>query len=70
MCIEINNCKSVEEILDRYYKPDRYKGRGEEYASVLLDSYKKEMAEKGQVSISKHDNVTGQFLTCKIEKSI
>lgn len=46
MCIEINNCKSVEEILDRYYKPDRYKGR--------------------EVSISKHDNVMGKFLTCKI----
>ena len=54
--------KSVADFLDRYYKPDRYRGRGEEYAKILLESYEKEFREKGYTCISRHDNVTGRFI--------
>jgi hypothetical protein len=58
----VTDVKTVEEYLNRYYKPDRYKGRGEEYEKILLESYKKEFKEKGYVCTSHHDNVTGKFI--------
>lgn len=50
---------SVEDYLDRYYKHDRYKGRGSEYASYLLDDYRSIFAERGYIMTSHFDNVTG-----------
>jgi len=38
---------SVEDYLDRYYKPERYTGRGEEYAAALLKSYKEDVEATG-----------------------
>lgn len=58
----IVRAKSVEEYLDKYYKQNRYKGRGEEYAKVLLNSYKSEYKERGYVCTSHHDNVTGKLI--------
>ena len=50
---------SVADFLARYYKPDRYTGRGPEYAAGLLAAYTKEYNEKGWLMISRHDSVTG-----------
>lgn len=53
---------SVKDFLERYYKPSRYTGRGEEYAKILLDSYEREFAEDGYTFISEHDSVTGKIV--------
>lgn len=54
---------SVADFLERYYKRDRYHGRGEAYAAVLLASYESEAAEKGCCWISYHDSVTGECVS-------
>jgi len=54
--------KSVSDFLDRYYKPDRYKGRGAEYAAALLASYREDVARDGWVIISHHDSRTGEVV--------
>jgi hypothetical protein len=54
---------SVTDFLDKYYRPDRYRGRGAEYAAALLASYEREMAADGWTFISHHDNVTGEIVS-------
>ena len=58
--IDIN---TIEEFLDKYYKPDRYKIRGKEYAQCLLASHKKDLKEDGFDIISHHDSVTGRVVS-------
>jgi len=53
---------SVEAYLDRHYKPDRFRGRGEEYAAALIASYEREYAERGYCYTSHHDAVCGQSI--------
>ncbi|MBU8901709.1 MAG: hypothetical protein KOO69_03130 [Victivallales bacterium] len=57
------SAESVQNFLDRYYKHDRYKGRGEEYSAHLLASYEREFAERGFCTISLHDNVIGKHIS-------
>ena len=54
--------KSVADFLDRYYKPDRYRGRGAEYAATLLKSYQEDVEQDGWTIISHHDSATGQVV--------
>ncbi len=51
---------NVEDFLKKYYKPERYTGRGKEYAQHLLQKYKKELEEQGYCFISAHDTVVGR----------
>jgi len=60
--IKVVEASSVEDYLERYYKHDRYKGRGEEYEAILLKSYTEEFSDRGYVCTSHHDNVTGEFI--------
>lgn len=53
---------SVADFLDRYYKPDRFHGRGEEYASSLV-SYEKQFQNAGFVYISRRDSITGRSVS-------
>ncbi len=53
---------SVADFLNRYYKPERYHGRGAEYAAILLAAYEEDFAREGYVIISHHDNVTGKIV--------
>ena len=59
----VTDVKTVAEFLDRYYRPDRYTGRGEEYAAVLLKSHEEEFNESGVDWISKHDSLTGSVVS-------
>lgn len=54
---------SVEDFLARYYRPERYTGRGEQYATGLLASYRRELNERGHVFISRHDSVTARVVS-------
>ena len=56
---KIVRCATTEEFLDTYYKPDRFRGRGEEYAQCLIDSHEKDFQKYGYDLISKHDSVMG-----------
>lgn len=51
---------TVAEFLARYYKPERYTGRGKEYAAGLLESYRQQVAEQGHTFISRHDSINGR----------
>jgi len=53
---------SVQDYLNRYYKKDRYTGRGAEYAAALLKSYEFEYEKNGYVCTSRFDNVTGECI--------
>ena len=60
--MQIVKARSVEDYLKKYYKRDRYTGRGKEYAQSLLESYQEEYEKRGYVCTSHHDNVTGEFI--------
>ena len=51
---------TIEEFLDKYYRPDRYCARGEDYAASLLASHKAHFARWGHDLISRHDSVRGE----------
>lgn len=51
--------ESVADFLAKYYKQERYTGRGESYAKCLLESYEREFKMLGYTHISKHDSATG-----------
>lgn len=53
------DAESVADFLTRYYKPDRYTGRGADYAACLLASKEEEVTTKGFALISHHDSITG-----------
>lgn len=57
---QIVDIESLEGFLDQYYRADRYRERGEEYARVLTASYKKDFEKDGYVMISRFDSVTGR----------
>jgi hypothetical protein len=58
-------CKDVKQFLDEYYKPDRYTGRGPEYAALLLASHQAEYDGIGSDIISHHDSAIGQAMIFK-----
>lgn len=53
---------SIEDFLTRYYKPERYTGRGKEYAAILLASHKQCLEKDGIDIISHFDSVTGNVV--------
>lgn len=61
--------KSVKHFLEKYYRPDRYHERGEEYAKVLLASHELHFERYGYDIISRHDSVTGKVV-CFRNKSL
>lgn len=61
---------SLEDFMSRYYKLDRYTGRGEEYAAGLLSSYQVELEQNGIVFITHHDSVTGECVSYVPESNV
>lgn len=55
----VSDVTSLNEFLDKYYKHDRFRGRGKEYENAIIESCKKELQEDGIVIISKHESITG-----------
>lgn len=60
---QVGDCKTHEEFMDKYYKHNKYKGRGEEYAKSLLESHQKSLLEDGVDYISKHESITGRIVS-------
>ena len=57
------DAESVTDFLARYYRRERYAGRGADYAACLLRSYEGDFEELGICWISHHDNVTGDVVS-------
>jgi len=55
--------ESVENFLDKYYKYDRFRGRGEEYTNILLKSYQEEYDRRGFTFISQYESNTGRIIS-------
>jgi hypothetical protein len=55
----VTDVANVKEFLARYYRTDRYTGRGEEYAAAVLDTHERHFATYGYDIISRHESVTG-----------
>lgn len=60
--MQIVKARSVKDYLKKYYKRDRYTGRGKEYAQSLLESYQEEYKKRGYIVTSHHDNVVGEII--------
>lgn len=58
----VHDCKSVEEFCHKYYKPERFTGRGEDYVKVVLKSNRDDLRKLGYACISEHCNITGKFI--------
>ena len=54
--------KSLEDFLNRYYKHDRFRGRGHKYTEELIRSHQSDFKEDGYDIISHHDSVTGRIV--------
>ena len=50
---------SVEDFCNRFYRMDRFAGRGEEYKAIVLASQREDLAKNGFCCISCHDSCTG-----------
>lgn len=59
----VNDCDSVEMFLDKYYKNDRFRGRGKEYANLLINGRKQDLINDGICIISHFDSVTGRTVS-------
>ena len=59
----VTDVKTIQDFLNRYYKHDRYKGRGEKYAVCLLASHTETLEEHGVDWISHHDSNTGTVVS-------
>jgi len=53
------SAQSIEDFMTRYYKRDRYTGRGDDYAASLLASHREHYEQYGYDIISHHDSKTG-----------
>ncbi len=58
----VTDCKTIEEFAHKYYKPDRFTGRGVDYVDCCLKSHRKSIEELGYTCLSHHDKVTGRFI--------
>jgi hypothetical protein len=51
---------SIYQFMRDYYKPERYTGRGRDYAAYLLAAHHARVMEDGFTFISSHDSQTGE----------
>lgn len=59
----VHDVTNISEFLARYYKRDRYTGRGDEYAAILLASHQRDFDAEGWDMISHHDSNTGEVVS-------
>lgn len=58
---QMPDCEDLKQFLQKYYKYERYKGRGDEYAYYLFMSHRDYLLDHGFDFISKHDSITGRI---------
>lgn len=55
---QVNDVKTVEEFIDKYYKHERIN-----HKETLINNYKEELNKYGYTFISHHDNITGKVVS-------
>lgn len=55
----VNDVNTVEEFCKKYYKYDRFTGRGSDYMNCVIESNKNDLEEDGICFITKNDSITG-----------
>ena len=60
---EVFDVGSIKGFCAKYYKHDRYMGRGKEYVNAVIESHKEYIEEFGYTIISHHDSITGQVVS-------
>ena len=58
----VSGCQSVDEFALKYYKPERYSGRGDEYASICLNHLKEDVRLSGYCILSNFESITGDYV--------
>ena len=58
----VSDVATVKEFCDKYYKRERYTGRGEDYAAVCLASHEEDMQTQGWTILSHHESATGEIV--------
>ncbi len=59
----VKDCDDLKSFLEKYYKHERYQGRGEEYADNLFRSHRMDLLRYGCDWISHHESVTGKIVS-------
>lgn len=63
LCALFSTCSvgatSIEDFYERYYRHDRYHGRGDDYVEAVLASGREDIAKYGVTAVSSKDSVTG-----------
>lgn len=60
---EVLDCIDLKSFMEKYYKHDRYQGRGEEYTYNLFMSHRDYLLNHGFDFISRHDSITGRVVS-------
>lgn len=63
----VKDVKTVKEFAQKYRKHDRFLGRGEKYAEIIMDTHHEEFKEDGYTIISRHDSCTGKAVSFMLE---
>jgi len=59
----VTDCTDVYEFAYKYRKPERFTAQGESHVQAIIGSHLRDIEMKGYTSISRHDNITGRFIT-------
>ena len=59
----VSDVSSISEFCNRYYKDNRYNGRGKEYAACCLKSNIEHFNKYGYTFITHHDSRTGEVVS-------
>lgn len=60
---QVTDVTTLEDFYSRYYKPERYTGRGEEYVKACLESGREHISRHGYAVITYHSSITGLEVT-------
>lgn len=61
--LQVTDAESVAEFADKYRKPERFRLLGDEYVNAVMESHYRDIKETGFTAISRHDNITGKYIT-------
>lgn len=59
----VTDVSSVREFVETYYKTSRLRGRGDDYAELVIKSHEQHLADYGWDLISRHESRTGEAVT-------
>jgi len=58
----VKDCVSLEQFLDKYRKPERFKMRGKDYSDKIIKTHKEELLNYGITWIGNYESNTGKIV--------